>query len=119
MGGNKLAELAIKSHSHALLQVFALWHSVFMVELLVAAIVVPLQFASLAVITLPVTIPIIVSLQAAAPAAALEGVSDAFYSAPISAPAVPVPIVFLLLCDHAASAFANCQHRCCVQASRL
>lgn len=55
------------------LQVAALWRPVFIVELLVAAVVVPAQFASLAVITLPFTLPLIVELQAAGPAAALEG----------------------------------------------
>ena len=51
----------------------ALWRPVFVVELLVAAVVVPLQFASLAVVTLPLTLPVILALQAAGPAAALEG----------------------------------------------
>ncbi|KAL4419119.1 hypothetical protein ABPG77_004511 [Micractinium sp. CCAP 211/92] len=55
-------------------EVAALWRPVFIVELLVAAVVVPAQFASLAVITLPFTLPLIVELQAAGPAAALEGV---------------------------------------------
>ena len=48
------------------------WISVFAVELLVSAAVIPLQFASLAVVTLPFTLPLILSLQAAAPAAVLE-----------------------------------------------
>eukprot|EP00887_Chlorella_sp_A99_P004126 scaffold23.g4126.t1 len=63
----------------------ALWRPLFLVELAVAAAVVPLQargwvgvewsggFASLAVVTLPLTLPLILDLQAAAPAAALEG----------------------------------------------
>lgn len=50
----------------------SLWASVFVVELLVSAAVIPLQFASLAVITLPITLPIIVSLLTAAPVAVLE-----------------------------------------------
>jgi hypothetical protein len=50
----------------------AIWHRVFVVELLVSAAVIPLQFASLAVITLPLTLPLILSLYAAAPAAVLE-----------------------------------------------
>lgn len=43
------------------------------VELLVAAVVLPLQYASLAVVSLPLTLPWIVELQAAAPAAVVEG----------------------------------------------
>jgi hypothetical protein len=54
-------------------QVTAVWKRVFLVELLVSAAVIPLQFASLAVITLPLTLPLILSLYAAAPVAALEG----------------------------------------------
>ncbi|KAL4439735.1 hypothetical protein ABPG75_002736 [Micractinium tetrahymenae] len=54
-------------------QVATLWCPVFVVELLVAAVVVPAQFASLAVVTLPLTLPIILELQAAGPVAALEG----------------------------------------------
>jgi hypothetical protein len=54
-------------------RIAATWTSVFVVELLVSVAVIPLQFASLAVITLPLTLPIILSLQAAAPAAVLEG----------------------------------------------
>jgi hypothetical protein len=53
----------------------ALWPRVYAAELLCAAAVVPLQFASLAVVTLPLTLPLILSLQAAAPAAAVEGLS--------------------------------------------
>lgn len=45
----------------------------YLVELLVASAVVPLTFASLAVITLPFTLPIILNLQAAATAAVAEG----------------------------------------------
>lgn len=52
---------------------FSLWKPVFLVELMVAAVVVPLQFASLAVVTLPLTLPIILGLQTAAPAAIFEG----------------------------------------------
>lgn len=48
------------------------WRRVFIVELLVAAIVLPLQIASLAVVTLPFTLPLIVELQASAVVAALE-----------------------------------------------
>lgn len=55
------------------LQILALWRPVFVAELMVAAVVVPLQFASLAVVTLPLTLPWILDLQAAAPAAAAEG----------------------------------------------
>jgi hypothetical protein len=51
----------------------AAWRRAFVVELLVAAAVVPLQAASLAVVTLPLTVPLILSLQAAAPAAVAEG----------------------------------------------
>jgi hypothetical protein len=59
---------------HALFSpVAAVWKRVFVVELLVSAAVIPLQFASLAVITLPLTLPLILSLYAAAPVAALEG----------------------------------------------
>ena len=45
----------------------------FVVDLLVACVVVPLQFASLAVVTLPFTLPRILDLQAANAAAVLEG----------------------------------------------
>lgn len=54
-------------------QIAPLWRAVFVVELLVAAVVVPLQFASLAVVTLPLTLPFILDLQAAGPAAVAEG----------------------------------------------
>lgn len=50
-----------------------LWRPVFGVELLVAAAVVPLQFASLLVVTLPLTLPLILDLQAATPAVIFEG----------------------------------------------
>lgn len=53
--------------------VTALWFPVFFVELMVSAAVIPLQFASLAVVTLPLTLPLIVSLYAAVPAVILEG----------------------------------------------
>ena len=56
--------------------VAAVWRPVFVVELMVAAVVVPLQFASLAVVTLPLTLPVIVDLQAAAAAAVLEGIRE-------------------------------------------
>ena len=52
--------------------VASIWTRVFTVELLVSAAAIPLQFASLALITLPLTLPIILALQAAAPAAVLE-----------------------------------------------
>lgn len=45
----------------------------FLVELLVASAVVPLTFASLAVVTIPLTLPLILDLQGAGPAAAVEG----------------------------------------------
>lgn len=50
-----------------------IWLRVFAVEMLVSAAVIPLQFASLAVITLPLTLPIILSLYVAIPSAVLEG----------------------------------------------
>ena len=50
-----------------------IWLRVFAVEILVSAAVIPLQFASLAVITLPLTLPIILSLYIATPSAVLEG----------------------------------------------
>lgn len=50
-----------------------IWQRVFAVEMLVSAAVIPLQFASLAVITLPLTLPIILSLYIATPSAVLEG----------------------------------------------
>ena len=53
--------------------VAAVWRQIFVVELMISAAVIPLQFASLAVITLPFTLPLILSLYAAAPAAVLEG----------------------------------------------
>lgn len=56
-----------------LLQITALWRPVLVVELLVAAVMLPLQYASLAVVTLPLTLPWIVGLLAAAPAAVAEG----------------------------------------------
>ncbi|KAI3436805.1 hypothetical protein D9Q98_006215 [Chlorella vulgaris] len=56
-------------------QVSALWRRLFVVELLVASAVVPLTFASLAVVTIPFTLPIILDLQGAASAAVVEGVS--------------------------------------------
>lgn len=52
--------------------VSSIWTRVFTVELLVSAAAIPLQFASLALFTLPLTLPIILALQAAAPAAVLE-----------------------------------------------
>ncbi|PSC74550.1 hypothetical protein C2E20_2088 [Micractinium conductrix] len=42
---------------------------------MVAAVVVPCQFASLAVVTLPLTLPLILDLQGAGPAAVAEGLS--------------------------------------------
>lgn len=48
------------------------WRAVWAVELLVAAAVVPLQFASLLVVTLPLTVPLILELQTASPAALFE-----------------------------------------------
>jgi hypothetical protein len=54
-------------------QVVPLYRRMYLVELLVASAVVPLTFASLAVITLPFTLPIILNLQAAATAAVAEG----------------------------------------------
>lgn len=56
-------------------EICALWGRVFIVELLVAAVVVPAQFASLAVVSLPLTLPLMLGLQAAGPVAALEGLS--------------------------------------------
>ncbi|EFN58483.1 hypothetical protein CHLNCDRAFT_140505 [Chlorella variabilis] len=53
----------------------SLWGRMFLVELLVASAVVPLTFASLAVVTIPLTLPLILDLQGAGPAAAVEGVS--------------------------------------------
>jgi hypothetical protein len=50
-----------------------LWRPAFVVELAVSAAVLPLQFASLAVVTLPLTLPLILGLQAALPVAVLEG----------------------------------------------
>lgn len=52
--------------------IMSTWRSVFVVELLVSAIVVPLQFVSLAVVTLPFTLPRILNLQAATPVAIFE-----------------------------------------------
>lgn len=54
-------------------EIAKLWRPVFGVELLVAAAVVPLQFASLLVITLPLTLPLILDLQAATPSVIFEG----------------------------------------------
>lgn len=68
--GMKRAAPAVRALSN---QVAAVWKRVFVVELLVSAAVIPLQFASLAVITLPLTLPLILSLYSAAPVAALEG----------------------------------------------
>jgi hypothetical protein len=68
--GMKRAVPAVRA---LLSQVSAVWKRVFVVELLVSAAVIPLQFASLAVITLPLTLPLILSLYAAAPIAALDG----------------------------------------------
>lgn len=68
--GMKRALPAVRALSS---QVGAVWKRVFLVELLVSAAVIPLQFASLAVITLPLTLPLILSLYTAAPVAALEG----------------------------------------------
>lgn len=51
------------------------WRRVYVVELMVAAAVVPLQFVSLAVVTLPLTLPLILGMQAAGPASLIEGVS--------------------------------------------
>ena len=70
--GMKRALPAVRALSTQVRQV---WKRVFVVELLVSAAVIPLQFASLAVITLPLTLPLILSLYAAAPAAALEGLT--------------------------------------------
>lgn len=53
--------------------VSSVWKPVFVVEFLVTLAVMPLQAASLAVVTLPLTLPLIVSLQAAIAAAVLEG----------------------------------------------
>lgn len=61
------------SHCRPVLQISMLWTPVFVVELLVAAVVVPMQFLSLLVVTLPVTLPIILDMQASAPAAVVEG----------------------------------------------
>ncbi|GAB4813848.1 hypothetical protein N2152v2_000894 [Parachlorella kessleri] len=55
-------------------RVGAVWRRALLVELLVAIIVVPLQFTSLAVVTLPFTLPFLLDLQAAGTAAVLEGV---------------------------------------------
>lgn len=49
------------------------WKRAAAVELVVSAISVPLQFASLAVVTLPLTLPLLLSLQCALPLAILEG----------------------------------------------
>ena len=46
---------------------------VWMVDLLVAVRVLPLQFASLLIITLPVTLPRLLALQLANPASVVEG----------------------------------------------
>jgi hypothetical protein len=46
---------------------------VWMVDLLVAVRVLPLQFASLLVVTLPWTLPRLLSLQLANPASVIEG----------------------------------------------
>lgn len=60
-------------HAQPMSQISMLWKPVFLVELLVAAVVVPMQFASLLVVTLPLTLPLILDLQASAPAAVIEG----------------------------------------------
>ena len=48
------------------------WRAVWAVEMLVAALVIPLQFASALLVTLPLTLPIMLELQAASPAALFE-----------------------------------------------
>ena len=50
---------------------------VWMVDLLVAVRVLPLQFASLLIITLPFTLPRLLALQLANPASVVEGMSEA------------------------------------------
>lgn len=65
----------LKSLASMRQQIGSLWGRMFLVELLVASAVVPLTFASLAVVTIPLTLPLILDLQGAGPAAAVEGVS--------------------------------------------
>lgn len=88
-------------------QVKAIWYRVFAVELLVSAAVIPLQFASLAVITLPLTLPLILSLYAAAPAAVLEarqGLGAVWRSRELIKPvrwALAIPFVGLVVAQRA------------------
>ena len=56
-------------------QVAQLCTSVLLVELFVSVAVIPLQFASLLVFTLPITLPLIVRLQAAVPISIKESVT--------------------------------------------
>ncbi len=51
---------------------------VWMVDLLVAVRVLPLQFASLLIITLPLTLPRLLALQLSNPASVVEGTAIAY-----------------------------------------
>lgn len=55
-------------------RIIPLARRIFVTELLVSVVLIPLQFASLLVFTLPLTLPLITSLQAAVPLSVFENV---------------------------------------------